>query len=115
MMYVSQPYENTPGVFNIKLSLPVTTPEWAVEGAVSAILNPEYFDAVMRSALYAEDMNIAITGEDGRRLLFVPANAAQMRMGSSPAAGRRISCEAPAWWRRHQRACAAPTRRDNPG
>ncbi len=87
MMYVSQPYENTPGVFNIKLTLPVTTPEGRIEGAVSAILNPEYFDAVMRSALYAEDMNIAITGEDGRRLLFVPANAAQMRMGSQPGSG----------------------------
>jgi hypothetical protein len=31
MMYVSQPYENTPGVFNIKLTLPVTTPEGADE------------------------------------------------------------------------------------
>ncbi|OWY28564.1 EAL domain-containing protein [Herbaspirillum robiniae] len=79
VLYVSQPFENTPGVFNIKLSMPVMAPDGRIEGAVSAILNPEYFDAVMRSALYADDMNSAITGEDGRRLLFVPANAAEMR------------------------------------
>ncbi|MBG7618022.1 EAL domain-containing protein [Herbaspirillum sp. AP02] len=87
VMYVSQPFENTPGVFNIKLSLPITMADGRVEGAVSAILNPEYFDAVMRSALYADDMSIAITGEDGRRLLFVPANAAQMRQAGQGRAG----------------------------
>ncbi|MBP0598046.1 EAL domain-containing protein [Herbaspirillum sp. LeCh32-8] len=79
LMYVSQPYENTPGVFNIKLSMPIMSADGRIEGAVSAILNPDYFDAVMRSALYADDMNSAITGEDGRRLLFVPANAAKLR------------------------------------
>jgi diguanylate cyclase (GGDEF)-like protein/PAS domain S-box-containing protein len=83
LMYMSQPYENTPGVFNIKLSMPLTGADGRNEGAVSAILNPEYFDAVMRSAMYADDMNIAITSEDGRRLLFVPANATEMRRPES--------------------------------
>jgi diguanylate cyclase (GGDEF)-like protein/PAS domain S-box-containing protein len=79
LMYLSQPFENTPGVFNIKLSVPILDAGAHNVGAISAILNPEYFDAVMRSALYAEDMNSAITQEDGRRVLFVPANAAAMR------------------------------------
>jgi diguanylate cyclase (GGDEF)-like protein/PAS domain S-box-containing protein len=78
-LYLSQPYENTPGVFNIKLSMAVIGNDGANNGAVSAILNPEYFDAVMRSALYAPDMNSAITEDGGRRILFVPADPAAMR------------------------------------
>jgi hypothetical protein len=102
-------------VFNIKLSLPVTTPEWAVEGAVSAILNPEYFDAVMRSALYADDMSIAITGEDRRRLLFVPANAAQMRHGRAARRGPEDFLRSICVVARSPACSAAPTRRANPG
>jgi diguanylate cyclase (GGDEF)-like protein/PAS domain S-box-containing protein len=78
-LYLSQPYENTPGVFNLKLSMALVNADGSNNGAVSAILNPEYFDAVMRSALYAPDMNSAITGDDGRRILFVPADPAAMR------------------------------------
>jgi hypothetical protein len=78
-LYLSQPYENTPGVFNIKLSMAVIDAEGHNDGAVSAIINPEYFDAVMRSALYTPDMNSAITEDGGRRILFVPADPAAMR------------------------------------
>ncbi|WP_229258076.1 bifunctional diguanylate cyclase/phosphodiesterase [Duganella margarita] len=84
-LYLSQPYENTPGVFNIKLSMALVGPDGRNNGAVSAILNPEYFDAVMRSALYAPDMNSAITEDSGRRILFVPADPAAMRnAGAAP-------------------------------
>jgi len=83
-LYLSQPYENTPGVFNIKLSLAMVAPDGSNAGAVSAILNPEYFDAVMRSALYATDMNSAMTENSGRRILYVPADPAAMRAHSAP-------------------------------
>jgi diguanylate cyclase (GGDEF)-like protein/PAS domain S-box-containing protein len=82
-MYLSQPYENTPGVFNIKLSLPFIGADGSNAGAVSAILNPSYFDTVMRSALYAPDMNSAITEEGGRRILYVPADPAAMRVSAA--------------------------------
>ena len=82
-LYLSQPYENTPGVFNIKLSMAMVNADGGNNGAVSAILNPEYFDAVMRSALYAPDMNSAITEDSGRRILFVPADPAAMRNPSA--------------------------------
>jgi diguanylate cyclase (GGDEF)-like protein/PAS domain S-box-containing protein len=78
-LYLSQPYENTPGVFNLKLSLAMVDGAGHNAGAVSAILNPEYFDAVMRSALYAPDMSSAITDGSGHRILYVPANPAAMR------------------------------------
>jgi diguanylate cyclase (GGDEF)-like protein/PAS domain S-box-containing protein len=84
MLYLSQPYEITPGVFNIKLSMALVGSDGENDGAVSAILNPEYFDAVMRSALYAADMNSAITEDGGRRILFVPADPAAMRGAAVP-------------------------------
>ncbi|RZT11017.1 PAS domain S-box-containing protein/diguanylate cyclase (GGDEF) domain-containing protein [Duganella sp. CF402] len=104
-LYLSQPYENTPGVFNIKLSMAVIGADGANNGAVSAILNPEYFDAVMRSALYAPDMNSAITEDSGRRILFVPAD---------PAAMRNPSAAADPFFVRHQRSRRAETVLDGP-
>ncbi|MGV7206539.1 EAL domain-containing protein [Oxalobacteraceae bacterium A2-2] len=82
-LYLSQPYENTPGVFNIKLSLAILDAAGHNDGAVSAILNPEYFDAVMRSAMYANDMNSSITENGGRRILYVPADPGAMRADAS--------------------------------
>ncbi|MFZ6648845.1 bifunctional diguanylate cyclase/phosphodiesterase [Undibacterium sp. TJN25] len=78
-LYLSDPYENTRGVFNIKLSMAILNADGSSNGAVCAILNPEYFNAVMRSALYARDMNSAITESSGRHILFVPADPAEMR------------------------------------
>ncbi|MYN42889.1 EAL domain-containing protein [Duganella sp. FT109W] len=48
-------------------------------GVISAVLNTDYLDAVMRSALYAPDMNSAITEAGGRRMLYVPADPVAMR------------------------------------
>ncbi|MFA9219062.1 MAG: EAL domain-containing protein [Sphingomonadaceae bacterium] len=81
-LYLSRPYENTPNVFNLKLTLANTDAAGRNDGGLCAILNPEYFDAVMRSALYAPDMNSAITEDSGRRILFVPADPAALRATS---------------------------------
>ncbi|WP_312517690.1 EAL domain-containing protein [Massilia sp.] len=80
-MTVSDPFENAPGEFNIKVSMSLGLDNGCGRGAVSAILNPDYFDAVMRSALYAPDMYIAIADAGGRRLLYVPPDPAMMRRG----------------------------------
>ena len=109
-LYLSQPYENTPGVFNIKLSMAVIGPDGANNGAVSAILNPEYFDAVMRSALYASDMNSAITEDGGRRILFVPADPAALRK----AAGSSGATPDP-FFTQHQNSHRSETVLEGPG
>ena len=82
-LYMSLPYEATPGVFNLKLSLVLTDAGGAYNGVVSAILNPEYFDAVMRSALYASDMNGSLSESGGRRILYVPADPPAMRRAAA--------------------------------
>jgi len=80
---MSLPYEVTPGVFNIRLSMAVTGANGLAGATVSADLNPDYFDAVMRSALYAPDMNSAISESGGRRILYVPADPASMRRATA--------------------------------
>ncbi len=77
-LYMSLPYEITAGVFNLRLTMAV-----ADGVTVSADLNPDYFDAVMRSALYAPDMNSAISENGGRRILYVPADPASMRRATA--------------------------------
>jgi len=78
-LYLSDPYENERDVFNIKVALSLSARDGCGQGAALAILNPEYFDAVMRSALYAPDMSIALSDRAGRTLLLVPPDPAVLR------------------------------------
>ena len=81
-LYLSDPYELQPNQFNLKVAMSLDAGDGCGRGAVAAILNPEYFDAVMRSALYAPDMTITITDLDGHRLLYVPPDPEVMRAGA---------------------------------
>ncbi len=72
VVYVSRPYENTPGTSNIKLSMKMESPPGDAAGVVTAVLNPAYFDVVMQSVIYAPDMWSSISQRDGFMVLFVP-------------------------------------------
>ena len=78
-LYLSDPFEAQPDRFDLKVAMSLSPLDGCGRGAVVAILNPEYFDAVMRSALYASDMTISISDPSGRRLLYVPPDPAEMR------------------------------------
>lgn len=81
-LYLSDPFEVQAGQFNLKVAMSLDAGDGCGHGAIAAILNPEYFDAVMRSALYAPDMTITITDLDGHRLLYVPPDPEVMRAGA---------------------------------
>jgi diguanylate cyclase (GGDEF)-like protein/PAS domain S-box-containing protein len=81
-IYLSQPKETTPGMFDIRASMLLPTPSG---GAVVAILNPDYFNALMRAVLYAPDMRGAITEEGGQPILSVPGVARSGSAGTAPA------------------------------
>nr|WP_314547174.1 EAL domain-containing protein [uncultured Massilia sp.] len=78
-LYLSDPFEAQPDRFDLKVAMSLSPLDGCGRGAVVAILNPEYFDAVMRSALYAADMTISISDLAGRRLLYVPPDPIEMR------------------------------------
>jgi len=96
MMYLADPYENEPNSFNIKVAMSLDLADHCGAGVVVMILNPEYFDAVMRSALYADDMTAAITDSDGEHLLYVPPDPAQFRKPPpAPDTQRRLMVQRP--------------------
>ncbi|WP_296947782.1 bifunctional diguanylate cyclase/phosphodiesterase [uncultured Massilia sp.] len=101
-LYLSDPFESQPDRFDIKVAMSLSPTDGCGHGAIVAILNPEYFDAVMRSALYATDMTISISDVRGRRLLYVPPNPAEMRaeparldplLAAHRAAGRLVTVQ----------------------
>jgi diguanylate cyclase (GGDEF)-like protein/PAS domain S-box-containing protein len=81
-VYLLQPKQVTPGVFNVKMAMPLPPP---AGGAVVASLDPGYFNRVMQSVLYAPDMRVAISEEGGRRVMFVPERTRSSSTGYEPA------------------------------
>ncbi|WP_296947503.1 EAL domain-containing protein [uncultured Massilia sp.] len=71
-LYLSASAPGAHGVADIKASLPLGATGPAAGQVLVAVLDPSYFDVVMRSALYAPDMTSAVVDEGGARLLFVP-------------------------------------------
>ena len=74
-LYVSPPFMGSTGIFVLGLSKAMEGPNNEPAGVVTAILDPEYFDIVMRSVLYSPDMAVSITHGNGRVFLVSPANA----------------------------------------
>ena len=80
MLYLSAQPGASPGAVEVRAAMPFASRAAAPAGAVEpaadrvlvAILDPAYFDVVMRSALYASDMTSAVTNDDDTQLLFVP-------------------------------------------
>lgn len=93
-VFVSRPYESSPGVSNVKLSMRLDSPPGGIGGVVTAILNPAYFDVVMRSVIYAPDMWSSIAQHEGFGVLFVPsansASTSSVDMQSPAGAGQMV-------------------------
>jgi len=73
-LYVSPPFKTTLGVFSINVVRVVTGARGEFAGIVSATLDPEYFNVVLRSVLYAPDMWVSIAHGDGVGFLYMPLN-----------------------------------------
>jgi PAS domain S-box-containing protein len=72
MLYVSRPFRTTLGVFSINLVRVVTGSKGEFAGIVSATLDPEYFNILLSSVLYAPDMWVSIAHGDGVGFLYMP-------------------------------------------
>ena len=71
-LYVSPPFETPQGVVAINLIRAITSPEGAFAGVAVATLDPEYFNVLVRSVLYAPDMRVAVAHGEGRAFIFMP-------------------------------------------
>ena len=84
-LYVSEPFETTLKVFSLNLVkvLPDETGQFA--GIVTATLDPDFFQVLMRSVIYAADMRTTLVHGAGKVVLVEPAdNAARGRDLSGP-------------------------------
>ena len=71
-MYLLAPAVAGSGAREVSAAMAIRLPGVEGGGVLVAILDPGYFDVVMRSSLYGSDMASAVTDELGAGLLFVP-------------------------------------------
>ncbi len=80
MLYVSPPFETALGVVAINVVRAVVGPKGEFAGIVAATLDPEYFNVLLRSVLYAPDMRAVLVHWDGKAFVFMPPNARMVGM-----------------------------------
>lgn len=73
-LYISQPFATVLGVFSINVVRVATGSRGEFAGIVSATLDPEYFNVLLKSVLYAPDMRVVIAHGDGIGFLYMPLN-----------------------------------------
>lgn len=73
-LYVSPPYRSVLGAYVLNVTRVMIGSDGKFSGVVSAALDPEYLEIVMRSALYADDMRARLAHGDGKVLLASPQN-----------------------------------------
>ena len=72
VLYVSPPFLTRVGTFSINVSRAVFDAKGEFTGAITATLDPGYFEVVLGSVLYAADMRAVLAHEDGTAFLFAP-------------------------------------------
>ncbi|MEO6362647.1 MAG: hypothetical protein ABIO71_05430, partial [Caldimonas sp.] len=75
LLFVSPPFKTSLNTYVMVVSRTLQSAAGGFAGVVSATLDPEYFDALMRSVVYAPDMRTALIHGDGRVFLGFPASA----------------------------------------
>lgn len=74
VLYVSPPFRSVLGTYVLNVTRVMIGSDGKFFGVVSAALEPEYLEIVMRSVLYADDMVVKLAHGDGKVLLAAPPN-----------------------------------------
>ena len=72
-LYVSEPFKTTLNVFSISLVKIWTDEKGQFAGLVTATLDPDYFQVVLRSVLYAEQTRSTVIHGNGQVFVSAPA------------------------------------------
>lgn len=76
-LYLSPPFKTVLGSFVINVSRIIPVSNGSFGGIVTAALDPEYFNILLSSVLYAPDMQSTIVHGDGIRFMMLPDQAGQ--------------------------------------
>ena len=80
VLYVSAPFKSPLGPLVVAIGRVLTGNQGEFAGVVVATLNPEYFQVVLRSVLYAADMRAALAHGDGQVFVNMPVNEQALGM-----------------------------------
>ena len=75
VLYVSPPFKSVLGTLVVAVGRVLSGSHGEFAGVVTATLDPDYFDVVLRSVLYAPDMRSTLIHGDGKVFLNMPAHA----------------------------------------
>ncbi len=73
-LYISRPFKSIENRWVVNLARVLTMPDGAFAGLVVAGLDPEHFNVVLGSVLYAPDMGTTLVHGDGVVFLNIPVN-----------------------------------------
>ncbi len=79
-LYVSEPFKSSLGPLVVALSRVLMDAQGGFAGIVVATLDPEYFQVVLRSVLYAPDMRASLAHGDGKVFVNMPLNEPALGM-----------------------------------
>jgi len=77
-LHVAAPYKTSLGNYTVVFARAVTAANGGFAGAVAAALEPEYFEVLMRSVLYAPDMWVSLGHDNGQVFVTMPRDAARI-------------------------------------
>lgn len=80
VLYVSAPFKSPLGPLVIVLGRVLTSAQGEFAGVVLATLDPEYFQVVLRSVLYAPDMRTSVAHSEGQVFVNMPMNEQALRV-----------------------------------
>ena len=80
VLYVSAPFKPAAGPLLVAVGRVLIGTQGEFAGVVLAALDPEYFQVVLRSVLYAPDMRAALAHGDGRVFVNMPVNEQTLGM-----------------------------------
>ncbi len=80
-LYVSEPFKTTLNVFSLNLVKIWTDDKGQFAGIVTATLDPEYFEVLLRSVLYADGTRSSLIHGNGQVFMSLPADSVETQAG----------------------------------
>ena len=84
-LYVAAPFHTSLGGYTVVFARAVQAADGAFLGVVAAALEPQYFQVLLRSVIYAPDMWVSLAHGDGKVFVTMPQDADRVRSNDEAA------------------------------
>jgi len=71
-LFISPPFKSVLGIYTFTITKMITAADGSFNGVVTSTVDPEYFETILQSTLYAPDMWNTINHGDGIRFMTMP-------------------------------------------